>query len=210
MMMRRHLALFLLSATTVSAFVVTTPTSSSRPALTFSSRQTTELQASNTPTSRREFLTSGLMNGGAVLATLLTGLPAFAAGDSFTTPNGVDVTKTKVGSGPAPDLGELAAIRFKANYGEMKIDDIFDSPEPYYTRVGSGGMIKGVEEVLPMMKVGDRWTLTIPSQLAFGPKGRPASAGKPRIPSDATIVFEVEMVGLPGKEPELIELIGDV
>jgi peptidylprolyl isomerase len=45
--------------------------------------------------------------------------------------------------------------------------------------------------------------------LAFGPKGRPASAGKPRIPSDATVVFEVEMVGLPGKEPELIELIGD-
>ena len=46
-------------------------------------------------------------------------------------------------------------------------------------------------------------------KLAFGPKGRPASAGKPRIPSDATIIFEVEMVGLPGKEQELIELIGD-
>jgi peptidylprolyl isomerase len=45
--------------------------------------------------------------------------------------------------------------------------------------------------------------------MAFGPKGRPASAGKPRIPGDATIVFDVEMVGLPGKEPELIELIGD-
>jgi len=45
--------------------------------------------------------------------------------------------------------------------------------------------------------------------LAFGAKGRPASAGKPRIPGDTTIIFEVEMVGLPGKEPELIELIGD-
>jgi len=30
-----------------------------------------------------------------------------------------------------------------------------------------------------------------------------------RIPGDAIIVFDVEMVGLPGKEPELIELIGD-
>jgi peptidylprolyl isomerase len=39
---------------------------------------------------------------------------------------------------------------------------------------------------------------------------RPASAGKPRIPPDAEITFDVEMVGLPGKEPELIELIGDV
>jgi peptidylprolyl isomerase len=45
--------------------------------------------------------------------------------------------------------------------------------------------------------------------LAFGSKGRPSSAGKPRIPADATIIFEVEIVGVPGKEPELIELIGD-
>jgi peptidylprolyl isomerase len=46
--------------------------------------------------------------------------------------------------------------------------------------------------------------------LAFGKKGRPSSAGKPRIPADATIVFDVKMVGLPGKEPELIDIIGDV
>ena len=52
--------------------------------------------------------------------------------------------------------------------------------------------------------------LFLQGNLAFGSKGRPASAGKPRIPGDTTIVFDVEMVGLPGKEPELIELIGDV
>ena len=38
---------------------------------------------------------------------------------------------------------------------------------------------------------------------------RPASAGKPRIPGNAEVVFDVEIVGLPGKEPELIDLIGD-
>jgi len=59
-------------------------------------------------------------------------------------------------------LGELATIRFSAYAGVVKIDDIFDTPEPYFTRVGSGGLIKGVEEVLPMMRVGDRWVLTIP------------------------------------------------
>jgi FKBP-type peptidyl-prolyl cis-trans isomerase len=59
------------------------------------------------------------------------------------------------------------------------------------------------------MRVGDRWIITIPTNLAFGPKGRPSSAGKPRIPGDAIIIFEVEMVGLPGKEQELIDLIGD-
>jgi peptidylprolyl isomerase len=45
--------------------------------------------------------------------------------------------------------------------------------------------------------------------MAFGEKGRPSSAGKPRIPGDAVITFDLEMVGLPGKEQELIELIGD-
>ena len=63
--------------------------------------------------------------------------------------------------------------------------------------------------MLPLMRTGDRWTLTIPGELAFGSKGRPASAGKPRIPPNSEIVFDVEMVGVPGKEPELIELIGD-
>jgi len=60
------------------------------------------------------------------------------------------------------------------------------------------------------MRVGDRWTLTVPGNLAFGPKGRPSSAGKPRVPSNATVIFEIEMVSLPGLEPELIDIIGDV
>jgi hypothetical protein len=39
--------------------------------------------------------------------------------------------------GPAPDKGELAAIRFKASTEDGKvIDDIFETTEPYYTRVG--------------------------------------------------------------------------
>ena len=45
--------------------------------------------------------------------------------------------------------------------------------------------------------------------LAFGPKGKPAAPGRSRIPANAVITFDVEMVGLPGKEVELIELIGD-
>ena len=56
---------------------------------------------------------------------------------------------------------------------------------------------------------GSYFFLVVQGELAFGPKGRPASAGKPRIPGNAEVVFEVEVVGLPGKEPELIELIGD-
>merc|ERR1712157_144699 len=145
--------------------------------------------------------------GAAAASLLIATKPAF--GEKL--PSGVVYEVIKSGDGPAPSVGEMAAIRFKATCeptGNL-VDDVFGTAEPYYTRVGSGGLLKGVEEVLPKMRVGDRWLLTIPGNLAFGAKGRPSSAGKPRIPGNATILFEVEMVGLPGKEPELIELIGD-
>ena len=76
--------------------------------------------------------------------------------------NGVSYEVLKSGNGPKPEIGELVAIRFAAYNGDVKIDDIFETPEPYYTRLGSGGLIKGVEQTLPLMRVGDRWKLTIP------------------------------------------------
>lgn len=225
-----------LLVSSASAFV---PSNTAKPTFT-----TSALSAATNDVSRSDFMKAA----GAVLAGVATtssvSLPSAFADDEVVLPSGVKYTVVKAGTGPKPEVGELAAIRFAAICEPTgnKIDDIFDTPEPYYTRVGSGGMIKGVEEVLPMMRVGDRFYLTVPvslkshfffahsltlsntlakqithsslclhsqGKLAFGDKGRPASAGKPRIPSNATILFEVEMVGLPGKEPELIELIGD-
>lgn len=155
----------------------------------------------------RKSMLQTLVQGGVATAaaTFLVEQPAYAE----KLPSGVAYEIVKDGNGVKPQVGELIAIRFAAFVDGRKIDDIFDTPEPYYTRLGSGGLLKGVESTLPLMKLGDRWKLTIPGELAFGPKGRPASAGKPRIPGNAEVVFEVEIVGLPGKEPELIELIGD-
>lgn len=109
--------------------------------------------------SRTEFLRDIAAVGITAATTAGVTLPAFA---DETTASGVVIKVTKSGNGPAPEIGELAAIRFAAFAGENKIDDIFDTPEPYYTRVGSGGLIKGVEEVIPKMRVGDRWVLTVP------------------------------------------------
>ena len=193
--------LLLATADLTGAFVA--PTVTTRTSTTLSM-----VAAESSSMSRLDFVKAGAFAAAGIALSPAT--PAFA-GEQVTLPSGVKYEVVKSGSGPQPDKGELAGIRFKANVeatGNV-IDDIFETPEPYYTRVGSGGLLKGVEEVLPSMRVGDRWILTIPGNLAFGSKGRPASAGKPRIPSDATIIFEVEMVGLPGKEQELIELIGD-
>lgn len=94
-------------------------------------------------------------------------LAAFADDDEIKLKSGTVIKVVKKGTGPKPTVGTLAGIRFKANAGSIPIDDIFGTQEPYYTRVGSGGLLKGVEEVLPMMVVGDRWILTIPVSAKF-------------------------------------------
>ena len=129
--------------------------------------------------SRTQFLkTSFLSTATAVLATSTALIPsAYAEDGTITLPSGVSYTVVTAGDGPKPEIGELAAIRFKANFGDTVIDDIFDTPEPYYTRVGSGGLLKGIEEVIPKMRLGDRWVVTIPGDMAFGKKGRPVSFG---------------------------------
>ncbi len=59
-----------------------------------------------------------------------------------------------------------------------------------------------------MMHVGDVFDLTLPSSLAFGKKGRRASAGKASIPPDAEVIYTLELSSIPGKEDELIEVVG--
>ena len=98
---------------------------------------TTELSATTT---RTQFI-----QGAAAAAFVSLVSPSTAnAGDIVSLPSGTSYEIIKTGTGPKPNLGELAAIRFSAYVKQTgnKIDDIFDTPEPYYTRVGSGGLLK--------------------------------------------------------------------
>jgi len=87
---------------------------------------------------------------GASAAAAITGtgfinpMAAFAGEEEIKLPSGTTYVIMKKGDGPEPKVGELAGIRFRALVLQsgQKIDDIFDSPEPYYTRVGSGGLLK--------------------------------------------------------------------
>jgi len=80
------------------------------------------------------------------------------------------------------------------------------NPEGYYFRVGTGVVLPAVEQAVVKMKTGDVWQLTVPPALGFGEKGRSASPGKPRIPGDAVLDFTLELVAVPGKDDEIIEM----
>jgi FKBP-type peptidyl-prolyl cis-trans isomerase len=116
------------------------------------------LTSTNAQVSRQDMMKT---MGGVAAGWMLTSVSSGAE----TTAAGVKYEVIKAGTGPKPDVGQLVAIRFNAFAGDNKIDDIFDTPEPYYTRLGSGGLLKGVETTLPLMVLGDRWKLTIPVRL---------------------------------------------
>lgn len=140
--------------------------------------------------------------------TCLAAFPVFrifpvqsANNEEIVLPDGVRFWLVKKGIGKAhPTVGDLVGIRFRAKYGEYVFDDIMKSEQPYYLRIGSHNVIQGIEEVLPMLNVGDVAHVVVPGEAAFGSKGRKASPGKRAIPPNATIEYDLELSELPGKE----------
>jgi len=83
--------------------------------------------------------------------------------------------------------------------GKLSTGEQFDSSvggQPFKFTLGSDQVIKGWDEGVVGMKVGEKRQLTIPSELGYGAQGAP-----PKIPGGATLVFDIEMIGLarPGK-----------
>lgn len=157
--------------------------------------------------SRRDALlkTAGLLSVGLVVGST-GGLPMLKRAGAETLPSGIVYEVIEKGSGPVPQVGELAAIRFTGAYKDNVFDDLYKTKEPLYFRVGGNTLLKGIEEAVKVMKVGDRWKLTIPGELAFGAKGRSASPGKPRIPPMAAVEYDLKLVALPGRETEILDL----
>jgi FKBP-type peptidyl-prolyl cis-trans isomerase FkpA len=96
------------------------------------------------------------------------------------------------GTGPSPKKGDLVTVHYTGwlTDGE-KFDSSRDRDEPFTFALGMRQVIGGWEEAVAKMKVGDKVKLTIPPHLGYGARGYPGA-----IPANATLVFEVELLGI--------------
>ena len=117
----------------------------------------------------------------------------------YLTANGVKASKTDLGiyysivtpgKGANPNTGDTISVHYTGKFLDGKVfDSSANAGKPLEFPVGFGFVIKGWDEGLKLVKIGEKGILYIPSGLAYGPAG----AGGV-IPPDAVLIFEVELV----------------
>ncbi|MDB5600571.1 MAG: peptidylprolyl isomerase [Xanthobacteraceae bacterium] len=115
-----------------------------------------------------------------------------------TTSTGLQTIDTVVGTGASPRPNQTAVVHYTgwlyANGQKgKKFDSSLDSGKPFEFPVGAGRVIKGWDEGVATMKVGGKRTLIVPPQLGYG-----ASGASGVIPPNATLMFDVELLGVKG------------
>jgi len=107
-------------------------------------------------------------------------------------PSGLWYTDMVVGQGAEAEPGRTVSVHYTGWLTNgTKFDSSRDRGEPFAFTLGAGQVISGWDEGVKGMKVGGRRKLVLPPPLAYGDGGAP-----PAIPPGATLVFDVELLGI--------------
>ena len=126
---------------------------------------------------------------------------ALAAGDKYRAdnkkkkgvkelPNGIQYEVLKEGKGKKPQVTDTVTVHY---HGTLVSGKVFDSSvsrgQPATFPIN--GVIKGWQEVVPMMPTGSKWRVVIPPQLAYGEQGAGGAIGP-----NETLTFEIELLAI--------------
>ena len=113
------------------------------------------------------------------------------AGNEITTESGMKYVDLKVGDGATPKMGQRVRVHYVGRLENgREFENSYQSGPPAQFNVGPG-LIPGWNEALQTMKVGGKRRITLPPKLAYGVNGSP-----PKIPPNATLTFEIELLGV--------------
>jgi len=108
------------------------------------------------------------------------------------TETGLEYSDLKAGAGATATKGQQATVHYT---GWLTSGKRFDSSavknKPFTFTIGARKVIKGWDQGVEGMKVDGIRQLRVPAPLGYGPMGRP-----PRIPKNATLIFEIELLAL--------------
>jgi len=121
---------------------------------------------------------------------------AQTAGKTMTTPTGLQITDIKVGTGATPKTGQTCVMHYTGWLYQngakgQKFDSSVDRGQPFEFPIGTRRVIAGWDEGVATMKVGGKRTLIIPAKLGYGARGAGGA-----IPPNATLIFDVELLGV--------------
>jgi FKBP-type peptidyl-prolyl cis-trans isomerase len=102
-----------------------------------------------------------------------------------------------------PDLsgvvkeGDLVTVHYTGTLQNgQKFDSSLDRGQPFQFVVGAGMVIKGWEQGLIGMKIGEKRQLVLPPELAYGSQGVTGQGGEIIIPPNATLIFDIELLNI--------------
>ncbi len=107
----------------------------------------------------------------------------------ITLPSGVQYRVIEEGAGnQKPTASSEVTVHYRGSLTSgLEFDSSFARGEPVHFKVNS--VIKGWQEVLPLMRVGDHWQIFVPPEMAYGERGQ-----APRIGPNEALVFEIKLL----------------